>query len=402
MEKTFNLIIEDNPFYNKTQIREMLRNEPRSVENIKICNVEDVSLQPNQNFYYIVTKITEYLNFNYDLTLFDNIPIKIKETLKNNNNLKLLFIELNESDFENTIELFDLKIKEEKINPKQIYYIGANHKFNQLKEKCKSEINVYTLNHGQFYNCQRLTFTNPEYTTDKDFIFMTHNRNVKPHRVGLLSLLKKYNLLDSIDWSLLKGSELKRMFDENGKLVEWFFPNIFNIEEVIDLSESLKYLSILGDKKSQYELEIDFNSDGYRYDYDEAYRSKCYLKSYINITTETNYDSPFIVHITEKTFNPFNFYQIPIFVATYQHVKYLRDLCGFDMFDDLINHSYDNEIDNGKRLFMIVEEIKRLNENPQVIKDFYINNKDRFFKNREIIFKLLEDKKDYNFFKNLI
>ena len=66
MEKTFNLIIEDNPFYNKTQIREMLRNEPRSVENIKICNVEDVSLQPNQNFYYIVTKITEYLNFNYD------------------------------------------------------------------------------------------------------------------------------------------------------------------------------------------------------------------------------------------------------------------------------------------------------------------------------------------------
>jgi len=402
MEKTFNLIIEDNPFYNKTQIREMLRNEPRSVENIKICNVEDVSLQPNQNFYYIVTKITEYLNFNYDLTLFDNIPIKIKETLKNNNNLKLLFIELNESDFENTIELFDLKIKEEKINPKQIYYIGANHKFNQLKEKCKSEINVYTLNHGQFYNCQRLTFTNPEYTTDKDFIFMTHNRNVKPHRVGLLSLLKKYNLLDSIDWSLLKGSELKRMFDENGKLVEWFFPNIFTIEEVIDLSESLKYLSILGDKKSQYELEIDFNSDGYRYDYDEAYRSKCYLKSYINITTETNYDSPFIVHITEKTFNPFNFYQIPIFVATYQHVKYLRDLCGFDMFDDLINHSYDNEIDNGKRLFMIVEEIKRLNENPQVIKDFYINNKDRFFKNREIIFKLLEDKKDYNFFKNLI
>jgi len=402
MEKTFNLIIEDNPFYNKTQIREMLRNEPRSVENIKICNVEDVSLQPNENFYYIVTKITEYLNFNYDLTLFDNIPIKIKETLKNNNNLKLLFIELNESDFENTIELFDLKIKEEKINPKQIYYIGANHKFNQLKEKCKSEINVYTLNHGQFYNCQRLTFTNPEYTTDKDFIFMTHNRNVKPHRVGLLSLLKKYNLLDSIDWSLLKGSELKRMFDENGKLVEWFFPNIFTIEEVIDLSESLKYLSILGDKKSQYELEIDFNSDGYRYDYDEAYRSKCYLKSYINITTETNYDSPFIVHITEKTFNPFNFYQIPIFVATYQHVKYLRDLCGFDMFDDLINHSYDNEIDNGKRLFMIVEEIKRLNENPQVIKDFYINNKDRFFKNREIIFKLLEDKKDYNFFKNLI
>jgi hypothetical protein len=72
------------------------------------------------------------------------------------------------------------------------------------------------------------------------------------------------------------------------------------------------------------------------------------------------------------------------------------------MFDDLVNHSYDDEIDNGKRLFMIVDEIKRLNENPQIVKDFYINNKDRFFKNREIIFEIMNDKKDYNFFQNLI
>lgn len=402
MEKTFNLIIEDNVFYDELQITEMLRNEPRYVRNFKICTINDVSKFPHENFYFIVTKITEFLNFNYDLTLFEKIPKQVKETLKLNNNLKLLFIELNESDFENTIEIFDLKIKEEGLNPKQIYYIGANYKFNELKNKCNSDINVYSLNHGQFYNCQRLSFTNPDFITDKDYIFMVHNRNIKSHRVGLLSLLKKYNLLDSIDWSLLKGSELKRMFNENDELIEWFFPNIFKNEDVINIKNELKYLSIVGDKKSQYELNIDFNSDGYKYDYDDAYKSECYLKSYINITTETNYESPYIVHITEKTFNPFNFYQIPIFVATYQHVKYVKDLCGFDMFDDLVNHSYDNEIDNSKRLFMIVEEIKRLNENPQAIKDFYINNKDRFFKNREIIFKLLEDKKDYNFFQNLI
>ena len=72
------------------------------------------------------------------------------------------------------------------------------------------------------------------------------------------------------------------------------------------------------------------------------------------------------------------------------------------MFDDLVNHSYDDEIDNGKRLFMIIDEIKRLSENPQLIKDFYINNKERFLKNREIIFEIMDDKKDYNFFQNLI
>ena len=162
------------------------------------------------------------------------------------------------------------------------------------------------------------------------------------------------------------------------------------------------YFANLGNKKSKFESYLDFDNGNHRYDYEDAYKVKTYPKSYINITTETNYESPYIVHITEKTFNPFNFYQIPIFVATYQHVKYLRDLYGFDMFDDLINHDYDNEIDNKKRLFMIVDEIKRLSENPQKIKEFYLNNKDRFFKNREIIFKIPEDKKDYNFFQNLI
>jgi hypothetical protein len=75
---------------------------------------------------------------------------------------------------------------------------------------------------------------------------------------------------------------------------------------------------------------------------------------------------------------------------------------GFDMFDDLVNHSYDNEIDNGKRLFMVADEIKRLNENPQLIKDFYKNNEERFIKNRNIIYEILNDKRDYNFFQSLI
>ena len=68
---------------------------------------------------------------------------------------------------------------------------------------------------------------------------------------------------------------------------------------------------------------------------------------------------------------PFYFYQFPLFLSSYQHVKFLKERFGFDMFDDLVNHSYDNEIDNGKRLFMVADEIKRLNENPQLIKDFY-------------------------------
>jgi hypothetical protein len=401
MEKTFNLIIENNPFYNEFQIKDVLEHKSKNVHNIKICKLGDIPMSPNENFYYIVYKM-EYLQFQHDETLISKIPISIKEALKSNFNFKIIFLELNESDFEDTIEFVDLKIKEEDINHKQVFYINANHKIGQLKNKCETDLNVYTINHGQYFNCERLSLTQPEMDLDKEFLFMVHNRNVKSHRLGLLCLLKKNNLLDYVDWSLLMGSELNRMFDNNGNLVEWFFTNIFKNEDIIDIKNEIRYFAELGDKKSIYESEFDFNSDGYRYDYNDAYKSKCYSKSYINITTETNYESPYIVHITEKTFNPFNFYQIPIFVATYQHVKYLRELYGFDMFDDLVNHSYDNEIDNGKRLFMIADEIRRLNENPQVIKDFYKNNEDRFIKNRNIIYEIVNDKRDYNFFQSLI
>ena len=56
----------------------------------------------------------------------------------------------------------------------------------------------------------------------------------------------------------------------------------------------------------------------------------------------------------------FNFLQLPLFVATKHHVKKMRELYGFDFFDDIINHSYDEEPDNGKRMKMIIDEIIRL------------------------------------------
>jgi hypothetical protein len=237
---------------------------------------------------------------------------------------------------------------------------------------------------------------------DKEFLFMVHNRALKSHRLGILCLLKKYNILDDVDWSLLRAHQIKNLITPKGFIVDWFFKDVFNEEVQESLKNEVNYFSNFEIKKSKYEHQYNFDEGGHRYDHNDSYKVKTYSNSYINITTETNYVSPYIIHITEKTFTPFNFYQIPVFVATYQHVKYLRDMYGFDMFDDLVNHSYDNEIDNDKRLFMIADEIKRLNENPQLIKDFYKNNEERFIKNRNIIYEILNDKRDYNFFQSLI
>jgi hypothetical protein len=72
------------------------------------------------------------------------------------------------------------------------------------------------------------------------------------------------------------------------------------------------------------------------------------------------------------------------------------------MFEDIINHSYDDVVDHRNRLFAIFEEIKRLNENKEKIKEFYRKNYDRFEKNKNIIFDILKNTDDYKFFRSLI
>jgi hypothetical protein len=401
MNKFFNVVC-DGVYFNEEEIKNELGSPSRNVRNIKICNIKDVSKTPNENFYYIITKIGGYLNFTNEIDIVKTIPEEIKNCFINNENFKIIFLELNESDFDETIKIVDDRLKKENLNPKRIYYINANHKLENLKNKNNSNINVYTINHGQYANCQRLSFTDVTFEPDKEFLFMVHNRALKSHRLGILCLLKKYNILDDVDWSLLRAHQIKNLITSKGFIVDWFFKDVFNEEVQESLKNEVDYFSNFEIKKSKYENDYNFDEGGHRYDHNDSYKVKTYSNSCINITTETNFVSPYIVHITEKTFTPFNFYQIPIFVATYQHVKYLRDMYGFDMFDDLVNHSYDDEIDNGKRLFMIADEIRRLNENPQVVRDFYKNNEDRFIKNRNIIYEILNDKRDYNFFQSLI
>ena len=80
----------------------------------------------------------------------------------------------------------------------------------------------------------------------------------------------------------------------------------------------------------------------------------------------------------------------------------MKDRFGFDMFDDVIDHSYDNEIDNSKRLFMVFNEIKKLLENKDKLIDFYKNNKNRFLNNREKVLDIYKSENDQNYFRNIV
>ena len=163
-------------------------------------------------------------------------------------------------------------------------------------------------------------------------------------------------------------------------------------DELEKYSESFMFVKELNNKRSYYETNLESIDSNF-------IETKTFEQSFINIVNETDFDDK-TIHITEKSLKPFYYYQYPIFVAPYEHCKYLRDY-GFDFFDDIIDHSYDNEKNNKKRIFMIIEELIRIKDNIGFFKNNYSNFKSRFIKNQKIVMDLVNLDNDKNYLKRL-
>jgi hypothetical protein len=66
---------------------------------------------------------------------------------------------------------------------------------------------------------------------------------------------------------------------------------------------------------------------------------------------------------------------------------------GMDMFDDIIDHSYDNIADPADRLYRAVHDNMDLLTNLEKTKELWLTNRDRFINNVDFAKKTL-----YNFY----
>jgi hypothetical protein len=201
---------------------------------------------------------------------------------------------------------------------------------------------------------------------------------MKRHRFITLCFLLKHNLIKKTDWSFIENNFLLNDTQPNKEDLLNYLDNYSN--EFINEGEFLS-----SQKYIKNYHESTFTEQSYLTDFMVP---DTFLDSYINIVTETHFTET-DVHISEKSYKPFYFYQLPLLIATPGHVKKMKELFNYDFFDDLINHSYDNEPDNQKRLNMIFNEILRLYENEANVIEFYRKNKERFelnkFKTQELI-----------------
>jgi hypothetical protein len=380
------------------------------------CKLDDVKNNSNEKFYYFL----DYHRFDLCKALCigpiehnetiqavldrkSSISEEVLEYLKRYDNFFIVMLTAHEPEGIKAFRCLVKFIEDNSLDPKKIFIVNNNSKLNELKHTFIPKVNVHPLKFIANTSNFTLSKINSKFNIEKQGkFFLCHNRSPKPHRYSILALLKHENILDDVNWSLVPGHT---GFGKHN------FRQLFNDEDMIKCENDIEYLIKFDLKKSDYEEDEhwfkrgthELNMEGLPIWMRIPEKEATFENSYVNIVTESYYGSEdLIVHITEKSFRPFYFYQLPIFVATHHHVKHLRETYGFDIFDDIIDHSYDEVLNDRERLIKIVEEIKRLNDNKELIKEFYRNNYDRFEKNKNIIYDILKNTDDYIFFRSLI
>jgi hypothetical protein len=367
---------------------------PDNLYKKNYCKLSDI--HSGENYYYMISHYCSYDN------LFNENEWEISEEVEyyiKHKNLKVIFLSEHESymDFGVDVKKLSNLIDKKGLNPKQFYVINNNSLIGDLQNTTLINLYKSTFLLSQFSDSVLENEYKIPFVEDKPFLFLCLNRRPKTHRIALLTLLKNNKLLDSglIDWSLTYGLMNHPLLNSYG---QQRFIDGSNDKELLH-----SYYEICSKPKlSFYETDKDWWNNPDYYLHFLHIECKSYENSYINIITESHYEIKDI-HITEKSFKPFYFYQFPIFLASYRHVQILKkEHPDLDLFEDIINYDYDLEFNDKKRLHMVLDEIIRLSKLEKEIKNYYINNKNRFIKNYEYVSKYGLSKSTEKYFYNLI
>jgi hypothetical protein len=159
-------------------------------------------------------------------------------------------------------------------------------------------------------------------------LFYTLTRNPKYHRCLLLDKLCENNLLFKGEYNFLINS-WKNGINYDFKCFDGI-PKTFSDEDDIVSSATDVITPLLS------------NIDGF-----------------VNIVTETFHQHYSGIYFSEKTFYPI-FYKRPFLVFSVPNFYKKFVECGFKLYDEVFDYSFDSEIDVTKKCELIIENIKRL------------------------------------------
>jgi hypothetical protein len=179
-----------------------------------------------------------------------------------------------------------------------------------------------------------------EKSATKNFISL--NRGDRPHRVYLVSTLYAKNLHNYGQISLLTPQNPEAKLNET---ITYDYENDQNYE--LANTGFSKYLTEHNHQTNDsYHIYPQRGNDNLR-NFQDSLQSK-YLNSYVEFVSETSFNEKSF-NITEKTLHFIYGCNYPIMISSPGVVKFLREM-GIDMFDDIIDHSYDDIEDPSERI----------------------------------------------------
>jgi hypothetical protein len=348
--------------------------------HINKCKLSDVN--PHGNFYYIISHRCSLESiYKYNDENIWEIPIEVEEYIRNKN-LNIILLSEHESFKSIDVSIKELKniIIKKGLNENQFYIINNSSMLEYAIDKAGSNINVHKINFllDSVSSGMNIKISDSDLIEEKKFIFLCHNRRPKTHRLSILTHMKNDELLDGdiTDWSLTYGIHNNKLSSINEFQTYVNFKNKKLLDNYKEICSKPK-LSFYESEKSWFNNENDYDAWNHL-------ELKSYQNSYINIVTESHFDI-LDIHITEKSFKPFYYFQMPLFLASYNHISKMKKEYDLDFFDDLIDHSYDEEFNDISRLHLIISEINRLSKLRNDIKLYYKSNKNKFISNHNFI-----------------
>jgi len=233
-----------------------------------------------------------------------------------------------------------------------------------------------------------LPVTDKNFQSQKHWIMLSHN--VRWHRVLASAFVLGHNY-DSTGVIRVSPGH----FIENKNWNDFLnycefneFTYIFDVKNHFDIFE--KGFSRLVNKEGYHFNEYSLNgpSDGGKMLHKDGLNlalnfevnlKSFYKHSFLEIIGEPLFIMPG-AGITEKYLNSVYGMNFPIMLNVVGSVHYLRTL-GFDVFDDVINHDYDNIKNPLIRLTSAITLNKELFEDADKVKKLWIKNQQRFYNN---------------------
>ena len=308
------------------------------------------------------------------------------------------------------------ELRKYQIPANKVFFISSNlngkkqyNKFcNKMSSLTKQKLNIIEVNHmlessvdiykqviNKSYNKQidKLLPYEQSFVSKNDLelmkdnlrekYFLSYNRVIREYRLALISMLYELNLNE------------KGIISLGAEKVDKEFGGVWptKISEFITNPKQNKMVSdALMKIKSLYPIDADGDVDA-NWIYKDGEKmhgivgqwtnfSEQYKRIYFNIVTESSYYED-CIYMSEKTFKPISNLVPFIIVSNPFFLKKLREL-GYKTFHPWIDESYDEEIDNDKRFFMILSEIKRLCKmDKKEIHDWYYDMKDVLLHNQK-------------------